>query len=140
MQARYDELTVETQGDGEIVDLTSHAQKAIANHGFSDGLCNVFVAHSTCGVTTIEYEPGCNQDFNATLEKLAPQDDRWEHNERNADTNGHSHVRAALVGPSVTIPFSGSELHARHLAEGGAHRLRRPAPVAGGSSSSCSGR
>ena len=110
MQARYDELTVETQGDGEIVDLTSHAQKAIANHGLSDGLCNVFVAHSTCGVTTIEYEPGCYQDFNATLEKLAPQDDRWEHNERNADTNGHSHARAALVGPSVTVPFGGGEL------------------------------
>ena len=68
MQARYDELTLETQGDGEIVDLTAHAQKAIANHGFSDGLCTVFVAHSTCGVTTIEYEPGCNQDYTDTLE------------------------------------------------------------------------
>jgi len=110
MQARYDELTLETQGDGEMVDLTAHAQKTIANYELSDGLCTVFVAHSTCGVTTIEYEPGCNQDFNTTLEKLAPQDDRWEHNERNADSNGHSHVRAALVGPSVTIPFSGSEL------------------------------
>jgi secondary thiamine-phosphate synthase enzyme len=110
MQARYDELTLETQGDGEIVDLTSYAQKAIANYELSDGLCTVFVAHSTCGVTTIEYEPGCNQDFNATLEKLAPQDDSWEHNERNADSNGHSHVRAALVGPSVTIPFAGAEL------------------------------
>src|ERR1041384_5789111 len=72
MQARYDELTVETQGDGEIVDLTSYAQKALANHGFSDGLCTVFVAHSTCGVTTIEYEPGCNQDSNDTPARPPP--------------------------------------------------------------------
>ena len=110
MQARYDELTLETQGDGEIVDLTAYAQKTIANYGYSDGLCTVFVAHSTCGVTTIEYEPGCNQDFNETLEKLAPQDDRWEHNERNADTNGHSHARAGIIGPSVTIPLTGAEM------------------------------
>ena len=106
MQARYDELTLETQGDGEIVDLTSYAQKAIANHGLTDGLCTVFVAHSTCGMTTIEYEPGCNADIARVFEGLVPQDDRWEHNERNADTNGHSHVRAALVGPSVTIPVA----------------------------------
>ena len=111
MQARYDELTLETQGDGDILDLTSYAQKATANHGLRDGLCTVFVAHSTCGMTTIEFEPGCNQDINTVLERMAPQDDRWEHNERNADTNGHSHVRAALIGPSVTVPFANSELH-----------------------------
>ena len=70
----------------------------------------MFVAHSTCGVTTIEYEPGCNADLNAVLERIAPEDDRWEHNERNADTNGHSHARAALIGPSVTMPFADGEL------------------------------
>jgi secondary thiamine-phosphate synthase enzyme len=110
MQARYDELTLETQGDGEIVDLTAHAQKAIANHGLSDGLCTVFVAHSTCGMTTIECEPGCNADINNVLERVAPQDDTWQHNERNADSNGHSHARAALIGPSVTLPFANAEL------------------------------
>ena len=110
MQARYDELTLETQGDGDVVDLTSYAQKAIANHGLRDGLCTVFVAHSTCGMTTIECEPGCNADINAVLERVAPQDDTWQHNERNADTNGHSHARAALLGPSVTLPFTKSEL------------------------------
>jgi secondary thiamine-phosphate synthase enzyme len=110
MQARYDELTLETQGDGDILDLTSYAQKAIANHGLRDGLCTVFVAHSTCGMTTIECEPGCNADINAVLERVAPQDDTWQHNERNADTNGHSHARAAIIGPSVTLPFAKSEL------------------------------
>ena len=110
MQARYDQLTLETQGDGDVLDLTGYAQKAIENHGLQDGLCTVFVAHSTCGMTTIEFEPGCNQDINDVLERVAPQDSRWEHNERNADTNGHSHARAALIGPSVTIPFANAEL------------------------------
>jgi secondary thiamine-phosphate synthase enzyme len=110
MQARYEELTLETQGDGDILDLTSYAQKAIDNAGVADGVCTVFVAHSTCGMTTIELEPGCAADLNTVFERVAPQDDPWEHNERNADSNGHSHVRAAMVGPSVTIPFAHKEL------------------------------
>ena len=110
MQAAHEELTLETQGDGDILDLTSYAQKAIDNSGLADGLCTVFVAHSTCAVTTIEYEPGCNADLNGVLEDITPQDRAWRHNELNADTNGHSHVRAALMGPSVTLPFSDGEL------------------------------
>ena len=93
MHARHEELTLDTHGDGEVIDVTAQAQKAIDNSGLRDGLCTVFVAHSTCGVTTIEYEPGCNADLNRVLEGVAPEADRWEHNERNADTNGHSHVR-----------------------------------------------
>lgn len=110
MQARYEEYSLDTQGDGEIVDVTALAQKAIDNSGLHDGLCTVFVAHSTCGMTTIEYEPGCNADLNTVLERIAPEGDRWEHNERNADTNGHSHARAALIGPSVVVPFAAGEL------------------------------
>ncbi len=110
MQAKYEELRIETTGGGEVVDLSADAQKAIANSGLRDGVCTVFVAHSTCGMTTIEFEPGCNTDLNSVLERVAPQGQRWEHNERNADTNGHSHVRAALLGPSVTIPFRAGEL------------------------------
>jgi secondary thiamine-phosphate synthase enzyme len=105
MRAQYEELQLATQGDGDMLDVTPYAQKAIDNAGLADGLCTVFVAHSTCGMTTIEHEPGCNADLNDVLEDVAPQDRRWEHNDRNADTNGHSHVRAALIGPSVTIPF-----------------------------------
>jgi len=110
MRSRYEEVTLDTQGDGDMLDVTPYAQKVIDNAGLADGLCTVFVAHSTCGMTTIEHEPGCNADLNAVLEGIAPQDRAWEHNARNADTNGHSHVRAALVGPSVTIPFAGAEL------------------------------
>jgi secondary thiamine-phosphate synthase enzyme len=110
MQTAHEELTLETRGDGDILDLTSYAQKAIDNAGLSEGLCTVFVAHSTCGMTMIEHEPGCDADFNSVLESVAPQDRDWRHNELNADTNGHSHVRAGLIGPSVTLPFRGSEL------------------------------
>jgi secondary thiamine-phosphate synthase enzyme len=110
MQARLEEFTLATQGGGEVIDVTLHAQKTIDNSGLRDGLATVFVAHSTCGMTTIEYEPGCNADLNRVLDALAPEGDRWEHNERNADTNGHSHVRAALFGPSVTMPFANGQL------------------------------
>jgi secondary thiamine-phosphate synthase enzyme len=110
MRSRYEEVTLDTQGDGDMLDVTPYAQKVIDNAGLADGLCTVFVAHSTCGMTTIEHEPGCNTDLNAVLEGIAPQDRAWEHNARNADTNGHSHVRAALIGPSVTIPFRAGAL------------------------------
>jgi secondary thiamine-phosphate synthase enzyme len=110
MQARHEEFTLSTRGDGDVHDVTTHAQKAIANAGLSDGICTVFVSHSTCGVTTIEFEPGCNSDLNRVLDAIAPAEGNWEHNERNADTNAHSHVRAALIGPSVTVPFTNGEL------------------------------
>jgi secondary thiamine-phosphate synthase enzyme len=105
MRSALEEITLDTRGDAEVIDVTAEAQKAIDNAGLRSGLCTVFVAHSTCGVTTIEHEPGCNADLDAVLEQVAPRAARWEHNERNADTNGHSHVRAALLGPSVTVPF-----------------------------------
>lgn len=110
MQARYEEFTLATAGGGEVLDVTAHAQKAIDNSGLRDGLCTVFVAHSTCAVTTVEYEPGCVADLNRVLDRIAPEGDAWEHNDLNADTNGHSHARAALMGPSVTVPFAAGEL------------------------------
>jgi secondary thiamine-phosphate synthase enzyme len=110
MQAIREEFTIDTQADGEVLDVTGHAQKVLDNSGLRDGLCTVFVAHSTCGVTTIECEPGCNADLNAVLEHIAPEAGRWEHNVRNDDTNGHSHARAGLIGPSVTVPFGNAEL------------------------------
>lgn len=110
MHARYEELSLDTQGDGDIVDLSQYAQKAVDNAALEHGLCTVYVAHSTCGVTTMEFEPGCNADLNEVLERLAPQDDPWEHNARNDDTNGHSHARAAIIGPAVTLPVREGEI------------------------------
>src|SRR5437660_11763500 len=111
MRSRYEEVTLDTQGDGDMLDVTPYAQKAIDNAGLADGLCTVFVAHSTCGMTTIECEPGCNADLNHVMEQIAPQDATWKHNELNADSNGHSHVRTALIGPSVTVPFTAGGLN-----------------------------
>ena len=110
MRSAYDEISLRTRGDGDVIDVTDHAQKVVADAGMRDGLCTVFVAHSTCGVTTIECEPGCNADLERTLESITPRDARWDHNVRNSDTNGHSHIRAALLGPSVTVPFHDGEL------------------------------
>lgn len=110
MQSAYDEVMLDTQADGEVIDVTDIARKSVENSGFTHGLCTVFVAHSTCGVTTIECEPGCNADMGTVMERLAPQDSDWEHNRRNHDSNGHSHVRAGLIGPSVTVPVRDGEL------------------------------
>jgi secondary thiamine-phosphate synthase enzyme len=99
-----EELRVSTGGDDDVVDLTERAQQVVDGAGIGEGLCTIFVAHSTCGVTTIECEPGANADLHTVLDALAPRGRRWEHNVRNADTNGHAHVRAALVGPSVSVP------------------------------------
>ena len=84
----HETFTLDTRGDGEVIDVTDLAEKSIANSGVAEGTVTVFVAHSTCGVTIIECEPGCNADLNAVLEGIAPEAGRWEHNERNADTNG----------------------------------------------------
>ena len=111
MQARYEELSLDTQGDGEVIDLTAHAQKALDNAGFRDGLCTVFVAHSTCGMTMIECEPGCNADLNAH-----PRADRARRTRRGSTTSSTPTRTAtrthapALIGPSVTIPFADGEL------------------------------
>jgi secondary thiamine-phosphate synthase enzyme len=110
VQTHSEELILSTRGDGEVIDLTTQAQDAIRAAGLRDGLCTVFVAHSTCGVTTIEFEPGCNADLNQVFDEIVPADRPWEHNRLNADTNGHSHVRAAMIGPSVTIPFTAGAL------------------------------
>jgi secondary thiamine-phosphate synthase enzyme len=110
MSAHHETFTLDTRGDGEVIDVTDLAEKTIANSGVVEGLVTVFVAHSTCGVTIIECEPGANADLNTVLERIAPESDRWEHNERNADTNGHSHARAGIIGPSVTVPLTGSAM------------------------------
>jgi secondary thiamine-phosphate synthase enzyme len=106
----HETFTIDTRADGEVIDVTDLAEKAIGNSGIVEGLVTVFVAHSTCGVTIIECEPGCNADLNTVMERLAPESDRWEHNERNAVTNGHSHARAGVIGPSVTVPLQAGQM------------------------------
>jgi secondary thiamine-phosphate synthase enzyme len=108
MQARYEERRSTRKATAGHRPHGASAE-AIDNAGIADGLCTVFVAHSTCGMTTIECEPGCSgsqrRPSNASFPRRIPGAQR-----RNADTNGHSHARAALIGPSVTVPMAGGEL------------------------------
>jgi secondary thiamine-phosphate synthase enzyme len=97
--------TVSTKGQGDAYDITRVVARAVSETGFGDGIVSVFVVGSTAAVTTIEFEPGAIADFNRVLETLAPRDGQYRHHLRWGDDNGSSHVRAALVGPSLTIPF-----------------------------------
>ena len=102
--------TVSTTGQGDAHDLTGLVARAVAKSDIASGVATVFVVGSTAGITTIEFEPGAVHDLNAVFESLAPRDGTYQHHLRWGDDNGSSHVRAALLGPSVTIPFSRSKL------------------------------
>ncbi len=105
-----DRFRVDTRGDAEMHDVTPRVQELVVLHGFSEGQALVFVPGSTAGVTTIEFEDGLVEDFPALFERIAPRGIRYGHEERWHDGNGHSHVRASLLGPSLAVPFSGGRL------------------------------
>ena len=98
---------VRTSGQGDTRDLSSVVARAVAASGLEAGIVTVAVVGSTAGITTIEYEPGAVADFDDLLQQLAPRSGPYRHHERWGDDNGSSHVRAALVGPSLTLPFTG---------------------------------
>ena len=104
-------LEISTKGNCHIVDITPAVQQAVAAAGLTDGTVTVFNVGSTAGITTIEYEPGLvDHDINAAFEKIAPQHARYEHEETWHDDNGHAHVRATLLGPSLVVPFCDQQL------------------------------
>lgn len=103
-------LPLETAGFNDIIDITPGLERLLAEHRFWEGQMLVFVSGSTAGLTTIEYEDGLISDLKSFFERLIPMDDRYEHNERWHDGNGYAHVRAALLKPSLMIPFSGGSL------------------------------
>ena len=103
-------IEVRTRGFADVVDISDKVQDAVSKGTIDSGLACVFVSGSTGGVTTIEYEPGLVEDLKAAFERLASERSEYHHNERWGDGNGFSHVRAALLGPSVTVPVSGREL------------------------------
>jgi secondary thiamine-phosphate synthase enzyme len=97
-------LRMDTPGNGHIVDLTEGVGSVVADAGVDRGLVTVFAVGSTVAVTTMEHEPGGVHDLRELLERLIPARDDYEHNVRNHDTNAHAHLRAAVIGPSETIP------------------------------------
>ena len=103
-------LRLSTRGDGDIVDLTEGVRRVLQQAQADRGVVTVFVTGSTAAVTTMEYEPGGVRDLQETLERLAPQAGDYHHNRLNHDTNAHAHLRAAIVGPSESIPFADGRL------------------------------
>lgn len=103
-------LVLETAGDGQVVDLTEAVRSVVRTSGAERGVAIVFARGSTVAVTTMEYEPGAVADLTALLERLVPRKQAWEHNARNGDTNAHAHARAALIGPSESVPIVDGEL------------------------------
>jgi secondary thiamine-phosphate synthase enzyme len=102
-------LQVSTRKEGDILDLTGKVREAVRESGVAEGLVNVFVTGSTAAVTTIEYEPGVLADLRRALSVVAPDDIPYAHDGRWGDGNGRSHVKASIVGPSLTIPVLGGE-------------------------------
>lgn len=99
-------VVVPTRGGSQMIDLTPRVQALVGEHRFREGQALVFVPGSTAAITTIEFEPGLQQDLPDALERLAPRDLRYAHEETWHDDNGHSHVRASLLGPSLVVPFA----------------------------------
>ena len=110
MSVFYDEINIETNGEVDIVDITGDIQKIINKSKIKDGIICVFVPGSTGTITTIEYESGLMKDLPRALQKIAPKGEHYDHHETWHDDNGHSHVRASLMGPSITIPVKNGKL------------------------------
>ncbi len=104
------EIKLTTRGPGDIIDITGEVQQAVAGSGLTSGAVTVFVPGSTGGITTIEYEPGLLKDLPEFWEKLIPSDRSYHHDETWHDGNGFSHLRAALVGPDITVPVVAGQL------------------------------
>jgi secondary thiamine-phosphate synthase enzyme len=96
--------------ENEIINVTEQISGALKENELQNGIITVFIAGSTAAVTTIEYEPGLRYDFPKMLSRIAPKDIHYHHDDTWHDGNGHSHVRASLIGPSLTVPFSNGDL------------------------------
>ena len=99
-----------TKGMTDILDITSYIRREVEGSGLKDGIVVIFIPGSTAGITTIEYESGVLQDLAEAIERLAPQSIHYHHDARWGDGNGFAHVRSALLGPSLSIPFRSGKL------------------------------
>lgn len=107
---RSKKITEKTAGFCDIVDITGKVRQHLRQENFDSGLAALFVSGSTAALTTIEYEPGLIEDLKELVEKIIPSDRRYHHDERWNDDNGFSHLRAALFGPSLSIPIENGQL------------------------------
>jgi secondary thiamine-phosphate synthase enzyme len=102
--------SIESRGNNHVIDITSEVAGSVAEAGIESGIATVFVTGSTAGVTTVEFEPGLVEDLDTAFNRLMPRELEYRHHERWGDDNGHSHVRASFLGPSLTVPFERGQL------------------------------
>ncbi|MGH8016383.1 MAG: secondary thiamine-phosphate synthase enzyme YjbQ [Candidatus Zixiibacteriota bacterium] len=102
---KTDEIKLNSTGPGDLIDITSAISEAVENSGINSGIVTVFISGSTAGLTTLEYEPGLVKDFPELMEQLVPSNRAYQHDHTWHDGNGFSHLRSALIGTSLTIPF-----------------------------------
>jgi len=110
MTVKTSSISLSTRGNADIQDITSQVGNVIAQSGLKDGIVTIFCPSSTSALTTIEFENGCLTDLRRLFDEIIPQNREYSHNARWHDGNGHSHIRASLLGPSLTIPFSNGML------------------------------
>ena len=108
IQSEYMEFS--TNGDADMVDVTEQVAQVVAGCGMTSGIVTLFTPSATSGLTTIEYESGCVSDLRRLFDEIVNPEQHYAHNARWGDGNGHSHVRAALLGPSLTVPFVNGRL------------------------------
>lgn len=110
MTSYYEELHFSTKGENDMKDITDNVQKVISKSKLTEGIACVFVPGSTGTLTTIEFEPGLQKDFPEAMNEIAPKNKYYAHHETWHDDNGRSHVKASMMGPSVTMPFHEGKL------------------------------
>ncbi len=104
------QLELQTRGHCDIQDITAQVNQALTRSGIKDGIVTVFVPGSTGGVTTIEFEPGLQADLRQMFDRLIPTNIAYKHDQRWGDGNGYAHIRASLLGPSLTVPVVNGRL------------------------------
>ena len=110
MAFTYSTFSEKTSGSTDIIDITEQVASIVEKASVLNGVVNIFVAGSTAALTTIEYESGVINDLKKAIERLAPRDMHYDHDSRWGDGNGFAHVRAALLGPSLTVPLINGNL------------------------------
>jgi secondary thiamine-phosphate synthase enzyme len=103
-------IALRTAAKDDIIDITQDVQQIVSESGVEEGIACVFVVGSTAAVTTVEYEPGLVKDMHDAMDRLYPKGEDYEHHRRWGDGNGHSHIRASFIGPSITVPVSEGRL------------------------------
>lgn len=110
MAVKTSSISLSTKGNADVIDITDQVARSVLQSGLNDGTVTIFCPSATSALTTLEYERGAISDLRRLFDEIIPWDREYAHNERWHDGNGHSHVRAALLGPSLTVPFVDQEL------------------------------